>query len=134
MRQRKEKTRKCLDSYPEWVERIQQERFNNEVECLELQVIIIFLFHEFYEISQIKGTIWGKKKYLQKLFQNILKIYLIQAEIDAKEKIYKQEFEKNFETGEKLTNKIHDAKSKLYEVEILNSGTFFKYVWPFLDW
>ena len=125
MRQRKEKTRKSLDSYPEWVERIQQERFNNEVECLELQVIIRFLFHKFYEISQIKETIWGKKKYLKKLFRNILKIYLIQAEIDAKEKIYKQEFEKNFETGEKLTNKIHDAQSKLYEVEILKSGTFF---------
>ena len=110
MRQRKEKTRKSLDSYPEWVERIQQERFNNEVECLELQVIIRFLFQP------------KKKRNISKYFKNFC---LIQAEIDSKEKVYKQEFEKNFETGEKLTNKIHDAQSKLYELEILNSGAFY---------
>jgi len=37
MRRRKEKTRKNVDSFKEWVGRIQQERFNNEVDCLLIQ-------------------------------------------------------------------------------------------------
>ena len=41
MRRRKAKTRKNVDSYAEWVGRIQQERFNNEVDCLLVQVFLI---------------------------------------------------------------------------------------------
>lgn len=45
-----------------------------------------------------------------------------QAEIDSIEKNYKTEFEENFHKSERLSTKISNAKSGLYETEILNSG------------
>ena len=45
MKSRKLKTRKNLDSYDEWVERIQQERFNAEIEAISIQVTCHFETH-----------------------------------------------------------------------------------------